>query len=319
MVKELSIKLKTENLTKIYNKTVVVDHISLHVNKGEIVCLLGPNGAGKSTMLKMLTTLLEPDEGTAFVNGFDIVKERAEVRKSISFAPQELVFYEELTALENLVFFGVMQGKQKNHLVKEAKIILGKLGLIERTDKVKNFSGGMKRRLNLAINLIMDTEILFLDEVTAGLDPHSQHTVWELLRDLKNNNKTIILTTHDMNEAETLSDRVLILDEGKIIARGTSESLKERYCNENTLEIVSDQKVNFKEFINKIDSLEFVKDIVDNKDGKLTIFFAGGIKSLVKILHAEIYSDLGEIKELNLRQSTLEDVFLILAGRRLNQ
>ncbi|MHA2095372.1 MAG: ABC transporter ATP-binding protein, partial [Candidatus Hodarchaeales archaeon] len=191
----MSIAIKTENLTKIYNKTVVVDHLNLGVNKGEIICLLGPNGAGKSTILKMLTTLLKPDEGTAFINGYDIVKEQNEVRKNISFAPQELVFYEELTALENLVFFGMMQGKQKKHLIKESKAILDKLGLLERTDKVKNFSGGMKRRLNLAINLIMDTEILFLDEVTAGLDPQSQHTVWELLRELKNSQKTIVLTT----------------------------------------------------------------------------------------------------------------------------
>ncbi len=318
-MKKLSIALKTENLTKLYDKTVVVDHINLHVNKGEIVCLLGPNGAGKSTILKMLTTLLKPDEGTAFVNGYDIVKEQAEVRECISFAPQELVFYDELTALENLVFFGIMQGKQKKNLEREAKVILDRLGLIERTDKVKNFSGGMKRRLNLAINLIMDTEVLFLDEVTAGLDPQSQHTVWELLRELKNNHQTIILTTHDMNEAETLSDRVLILDEGKIIAEGTSESLKERFCDENTLEIVSDQKMIIQELNKQIESLDFVKNIVNNNDLKISIFFAGGIKNLVKILHQEIYSDLGEIKELNLRQSTLEDVFLILARRRLNQ
>ena len=315
----LSIALKTENLTKIYNKTIVVDHLNLQVNKGEILCLLGPNGAGKSTILKMLTTLVKPDEGTAFINGYNIIKERTQVKKSISFAPQELVFYEELSALENLVFFGIMQGKQRKQLVKEANVILDKLGLIERKDKVKNFSGGMKRRLNLAINLIMDTEILFLDEVTAGLDPQSQHSVWSLLGELRNNNKTIILTTHDMNEAETLSDRVLIIDEGKIIAEGTSESLKKKFCNENTLKIVSDQKLIGQEFITKIEELEFVKNIVDNNDGSISIFFAGGIKNLVKILHQEVYSDLGEIKELNLRQSTLEDVFLILAGRRLNQ
>ena len=198
-------------------------------------------------------------------------------------------------------------------------MILDRLGLIERTDKMKNFSGGMKRRLNLAINLIMDTEILFLDEVTAGLDPQSQHSVWSLLGELRNNNKTIILTTHDMNEAETLSDRVLIIDEGKIIAEGTSESLKKKFCNENTLKIVSGQKLIGQEFITKIEELELVKNIVDNKDGSISIFFAGGIKNLVKILHQDVYSDLGEIKELNLRQSTLEDVFLILAGRRLNQ
>ena len=315
----LSIAVKTENLTKIYNKTIVVDHLNLQVNKGEILCLLGPNGAGKSTILKMLTTIVKPDEGTAYINGYNIIKERTQVKKSISFAPQELVFYEELSALENLVFFGIMQGKQRKQLFKEANVILDKLGLIERKDKVKNFSGGMKRRLNLAINLIMDTEILFLDEVTAGLDPQSQHSVWSLLGELRNNNKTIILTTHDMNEAETLSDRVLIIDEGKIIAEGTSESLKKKFCNENTLKIVSDQKLIGQEFITKIEELEFVNNIVDNNDGSISIFFAGGIKNLVKILHQEVYSDLGEIKELNLRQSTLEDVFLILAGRRLNQ
>jgi ABC-2 type transport system ATP-binding protein len=318
-VNKLSIALKTENLTKLYYKKIVVDRVTLHANEGEIICLLGPNGAGKSTILKMLTTLLKPDEGTAHIKGYDVVKERNHVRKIISYAPQELVFYEKLSALENLVFFGIMQGKQKKALVKEANDILEKLGLHERTDKARNFSGGMKRRLNLGINLIMDTEILFLDEVTAGLDPQSQHAVWDLLRNLKNNGRTIILTTHDMNEAETLSDRVLIIDEGKIIATGTPEALKRKFCNENTLEIISDQKSSIQEFIKRIVPLNFIKDIIDNNDGRISVFFAGGIKNLVEILNQEIFSDLTSIKELNLRQSTLEDVFLILAGRRLNQ
>ncbi|MHA2225790.1 MAG: ABC transporter ATP-binding protein [Candidatus Hodarchaeales archaeon] len=311
--------IRTENLTKIYDDTIVVDHLTFQVKKGEIVSLLGPNGAGKSTIIKMLTTLLKPDAGSAFINEYNILKEQKNVRKSISITPQELVFYEELTAIENLIFFGTMHDLPKKKLKEESRRILMTLGLSKRQDKVKNFSGGMKRRLNLAINLIMNTEILFLDEPTAGLDPQSQHIVWKLLQGLKKEGKTIILTTHDMHEAEILSDNVLIIDNGRIIAIGSPKALKAKFSKKNILEIVFKNHYHFHELRQKIKSLEFVQDVIDNQNNKVSVFFDGGIINLIKILDQQIIMDIIEIESMNLRQTTLEDVFLNLTGKRLQE
>jgi ABC-2 type transport system ATP-binding protein len=308
--------VRAENLTKIYNEKIVVDNLSFQVKKSEIVSLLGPNGAGKSTTIKILSTLLKPDKGNAFINGHSVLNDKIDVKKSISITPQELVFYEELNAIENLIFFGMMQGLKKERLNEESERILSRVGLSERKDKVKNFSGGMKRRLNLAINLIMDTEVLFLDEPTAGLDPQSQHVVWEIFLKLRKEGKTIILTTHDMHEAEILSDRVLIINNGRIIAEGTPNALKDKYSIQNILEIVFKDNHPFQDIKEKIDSFDFVEDLVIDPN-KVTIFFDGGIINLTKILNQQIITDVAEIENMSLRQATLEDVFLNLTGRRL--
>ena len=314
---QLSIIIETQDLTKIYDGNAVVDHLNFQVTEGELLSLLGPNGAGKSTTINMLTTILKPDDGTALIKGFDIKKNKKQIREIIGVTPQELVFYDELTARENLVFFGQMHYIPKKQLKVEAEKILEKLGLAERRDKSKNFSGGMKRRLNMAINMIMNPEILFLDEPTAGLDPQARHVVWDYIGEVKQQGRTIILTTHDMHEAEILSDRVIIIDNGKIIAVGTPDELKEKYSERNVLEIKFKDDSKIEDLKEKLKPLEFVKEILVNEDKSASIFFDGGIINFTKILNQEIVTDVKELEMMNLRQNTLEDVFLKLTGRRL--
>jgi len=311
--------IEINNLTKIYNKHVVVDHINLTVMKGEIISLLGPNGAGKSTTINILTTILKPNEGTALLNNKDVTIDSSIIKSCIGVVPQEYVFYEDLTAEENLIFFGLMHGIPKSILKKDAKTILSKLGLNNRKDKTKNFSGGMKRRLNIAIALIMKPDIYFLDEPTAGLDPQSKYVVWESIKELKNRGKTVILCTHDMHEAEVLSDRVIIMNNGSIIAEGSSNELKRKYGEIYSLEIIFKEKENIYEFENRIKSLPYLKRTFIDSNNKINLFFDGGMIEFVKIIQDSLIGDIGDIESMTFRETTLEDVFLNLTGRRLKE
>ena len=315
----IDLAIETSNLTKIYDNSIVVDHLDINVEKGELVSILGPNGAGKTTLIKILTTILKPDEGVALIDGKDILKEPLTIKSIIGTVPQEYVFYEELTSQENLVFFGTMHGFSKKELKFKADQILEKLGLGNRKDKTKNFSGGMKRRLNMAIAFVMQPDILFLDEPTAGLDPQAKHVVWDYIKELRENGKTIVLTTHDMNEAEMLSDRVLIIDNGKIIAEGTPKTLKGNYSDKNILEVVFVHKEKAHEFKKSVKILDFLKQVFIEGENKVNIYFNGGIINFIKILQEELINDVTEIESINLRQTTLEDVFLHLTGRRLRE
>lgn len=319
LVLKVSIAIKTENLTKFYSQNTVVDHLNLEVPQGKIVSLLGPNGAGKSTTFQILTTLLTPDAGTAYINGFNVLKDKSEIRKNISMVPQELVFYEELNACENLVFFGTMQGLIQDKAKERAKILLKRFNLLNRTDKTRNLSGGMKRRLNLAIGLMTNPEVIFLDEPTAGLDSQSKREVWTLLSNLKGKGITILLSTHDMNEADILSDYIFIMEKGKIIAQGSPEELKKQYSNNNILEIIFCKTQPLKVIEEKLKELKFVKEIIIKDDNQINIYFDGGIINLIKILDQEIINDIAEVELMNLRQTTLEDLFLKLTGRRLHE
>ncbi|MFX0173568.1 MAG: ABC transporter ATP-binding protein [Candidatus Hodarchaeota archaeon] len=313
----MDLAIETSNLTKMYNETVVIDHIDIFVKKGELVSILGPNGAGKTTLIKILSTILKPDKGKALIDGNDVLDNAVSVKSVIGTVPQEYVFYEELTAVENLEFFGRMHNLPKEELILEAQKILEKLGLGDRKDRTKNFSGGMKRRLNFAIALVMKPEILFLDEPTAGLDPQGKHIVWDYIKELKERGKTIILTTHDMYEAEILSDRVMIIDKGKIITEGTPEALKEEYSEKNILEVVFIKEEKVYEFKKSIESLDFLKQVLIEGEKKVNVNFNGGIINFIKILQKEVINDITELESMNLRQTTLEDVFLHLTGRRL--
>ncbi len=315
----MSVIIETKDLTKIYDGKPVVDHLNFQVKKGELLSLLGPNGAGKSTIIDMLTTILKPDGGTILIKGYDIRIDKKKVREIIGVTPQELVFYDELSARENLVFFGQMHDIPKQKLRLDAEKILEKLGLASRKDKSKNFSGGMKRRLNIAINMIMDPEILFLDEPTAGLDPEARHVVWDYIEEVKKLGRTIILTTHDMHEADHLSDRVIIIDNGRIIAEGSPEALKEMYSERNVLEIKFKDVNKLMSLKEKVEPLEFVKEVLIDEDKSASIFFNGGIINFTKILNQDIVTDVRELEMMNLRQNTLEDVFLKLTGRRLRE
>jgi len=222
--------IKVENLTKKFGDFIAVDNVSFSVNKGEIFAFLGPNGAGKTTTIKMLTTLLRPTSGVIYVSGKDPAKDQNEVRRSFGIVFQDPSLDDELTAYENMEFHGVLYGVPKE--IRKARIeqLLKFVELWDRKDKlVKNFSGGMKRRLEVARGLIHHPKILFLDEPTLGLDPQTRSHIWSYIRKLSNEEKmTVFFTTHYMEEAEKIAQKVAVIDNGKIAAKGTPSELKEQ-------------------------------------------------------------------------------------------
>jgi ABC-2 type transport system ATP-binding protein len=230
--------IETHQLTKQFNKFTAVDHVDLGVRRGEIYGFLGPNGAGKSTAIRMLCTLLSPTFGTASVNGYDIVHQANEVRKRIGLVSEKMIMYPRLTALENLMFFGSLYGIESNALRKKSEELLEIVKLTEFKDKqVGGYSSGMRQRVNVIRAILHDPDILFLDEPTTALDPQSTRFVRDLVKELKVRGHTIVLTTHMMDEADELSDRVCIIDHGKIMAVDTPQTLKERYKTNSLLDV----------------------------------------------------------------------------------
>lgn len=229
--------IEVKNLLKKYKDFTAVDNISFNVKKGEIFAFLGPNGAGKTTTIRMLTTLLDPTEGDITINGFNAHQNKSDVRKSFGIVFQDPSLDNELTAFENLEFHGIMYDVPKKRRRERIDQLLKFVGLQDRrNDFVKNFSGGMKRRLEIARGLIHHPKIIFLDEPTIGLDPQTRNHLWEYIKKLNNEEKmTVFLTTHYMEEAENIANTIAIIDVGKIIARGTPEELKKQ-TNETSLE-----------------------------------------------------------------------------------
>jgi ABC-2 type transport system ATP-binding protein len=215
-----------ENLTKKYEDKAAVDNLSLNVEKGELFGLLGPNGAGKTTTISILCGLIKPTSGSAKIYGVDIEKDTQHVKEQIGVCIQETAIYPYLSGKENLELFGNLYGMEKKAISERSKMLLVKMGLQDDAKRVTSkYSGGMKRRLSLALALMHDPEIAFLDEPTVAMDPQSRHAVWDFIKDQKTRGKTIILTTHYMEEAEELCDRVGIIDHGKLIALGTPKEL----------------------------------------------------------------------------------------------
>ncbi len=215
-----------EHLGKKYQDVIALDDLSLQVQKGELFGLLGPNGAGKTTTLNILCGLVKPTIGSASVCGYDVQKNAAKVKELIGVCTQETAIYPYLTGAENVELFGDLHAMDKATLRAKRDMLIAKLGLAEDAKRrAGKYSGGMKRRLSLATALVSDPEIAFLDEPTVAMDPQSRHAVWDFLKELKTQQKTIILTTHYMEEAEELCDRVGIIDHGKLIALGTPKAL----------------------------------------------------------------------------------------------
>jgi len=229
--------IQVKNLVKKFHELVAVDNISFSVEKGEIFSFLGPNGAGKTTTIKMLTTLLHPTSGKMLVNGFDPVHEKDSARHSFGIVFQDPALDDELTAYENMEFHAVLYDVKKQLRKTRIEHLLKFVGLWERrNEQVKVFSGGMKRRLEIARGLVHHPKILFLDEPTIGLDPQTRNFLWKYIKELnKKENMTVFLTTHYMEEAEKISDRVAVIDNGKIVAIGTPAELKKK-TNSKTLE-----------------------------------------------------------------------------------
>lgn len=230
--------IETHGLTKKFGSFPAVDQIDLTVRKGEIYGFLGPNGAGKSTTIRMLCTLLKPSSGSAKVAGFNIDSEANEVRKRIGLVSEKLIMYTRLTAEQNLMFFGKLYGIDNAELKSKVKELLDMVKLTRFKDRsVGGFSSGMRQRMNVIRALIHDPEIIFLDEPTTALDPQSTKFVRDTILDLKQGGHTIILTTHIMEEADELSDRISIIDHGKILATGTVLGLKKEYGTGSMLEV----------------------------------------------------------------------------------
>jgi ABC-2 type transport system ATP-binding protein len=228
----------TENLVKKFEDTTAIDNLNLQIQKGELFGLLGPNGAGKTTTINILCGLIKPTSGTAKVGGHDVQKEAAKVKELIGVCPQETAIYGYLTGEENVDLFGNLHTMNKTTLKTRRAMLLNKMGLTgDAKRKAEKYSGGMKRRLSLILALIHDPEIAFLDEPTVAMDPQSRHAVWDFVKELKKEDKTIILTTHYMEEAEELCDRVGIIDHGKLIAQGTPQELISRNNVKNLEEV----------------------------------------------------------------------------------
>jgi len=303
--------IQTFSLSRKFGELVAVDGIDLSIKEGELFSLLGPNGAGKTTAIKMLCCLLRPSSGTATVMGHDIHKDPMAVKQIIDVSPQETAIAEHLNAWENLSLIGGIRGSAKKEVKKKSEELLEMVGLAKRAkEQVRKFSGGMKRRLSIAMALVSDPQVLFLDEPTLGLDPQSRRGIWEHIAELKGK-KTIVLTTHYLEEADALADRIAIIDEGKIAALGTPQELKDG---------ISDMRVMVVKANNiPPDVIEGLKEIYP--EVKAT---ESGIEIRAKELSFyEIVDYLRPrgvaIQSTSLKQPTLDDVFLHLTGKELRE
>ena len=232
------VAIVVDNLTKRFEDLTAVDGLSLEVEKGELFGLLGPNGAGKTTTINVLCGILEATSGSVRVSGYDVRKETGKVKELIGVCPQDTAVFSHLTGRENVELFGNLHAMQKDKLRKNADDLLRKMGLLEDAQRrVGKYSGGMRRRINLIMALVHDPEIAFLDEPTVGMDPQSRRAVWDFIKELKKRNKTVVLTTHYMEEAEELCNRVGIIDYGKLIALGAPEQLKTKFRGKNLEEV----------------------------------------------------------------------------------
>lgn len=300
--------IKTVNLVKRFGEIAAVDGVSLEIPKGEVFGLLGPNGAGKTTLISILATLLKPTSGSASVAGCDISRQPLEVRKNIGIVFQEPSVDDLLTGRENLYLHSMLYGMPRRAIDPRIDKMLKLVNLSDRAESlVKTYSGGMRRRLEIARGLIHEPKILFLDEPTLGLDPASRRTVWGYIKELKTAQKTtIILTTHYMEEADSLADRIGIIYKGKIIELDTPGNLKKK---------VGRDLVFIKGDIDSeaIGRLPFVNS-VEKSGGEFKISISDSGRNLQDLLNAA-----GRIQEVEIRPVTLDDVFLKFAGQQLDE
>ena len=303
--------IETRDLTKYYGDFLAVDHISFEVEQGELFGFLGPNGAGKTTTIRMLTGVSTPTQGEASIMGLNIVKESVKAKSLMGIVPDISNVYTELSAWENLTFTGKLYGVSKAQREEKAEDLLKRFGLYERrADKVEEFSRGMKRRVCIAMALVNDSRLLFLDEPTAGLDVKSVRVIRKLVRDLNEEGLTVFLTTHNIEEASRMCDRIAIINRGKIAAIDTPERLKSAMKTSQAVEIT------FKEvgvrIQKRLEALPSVREVQKRGD-KLRLLTDESSKTLKEVWHFIEENDLDPIT-LNTLGPSLEDVFLRLTG-----
>lgn len=230
--------IEIENLTKRFEDVTAVDGLNLRIDRGELFGLLGPNGAGKTTVINILAGILDPTGGSAKVGGYHVRKQSKIIKELIGVCPQDTAVYDYLTGRENVELFGALHAMPRTDVKKNTEDLLERLSLFGDADRrVGKYSGGMRRRINLIMALVHDPDIAFLDEPTVAMDPQSRHAVWDFIRSLKKRGKTVILTTHYMEEAEELCDRVGIIDHGKLIALGSPEELRNQHGSKDLEEV----------------------------------------------------------------------------------
>ena len=310
--------VEAHGLTKHYGDVVALDGLDLSVPTGTVLGLLGPNGAGKTTAVSILTTLISPDAGTARVAGVDVVKEPQRVRSLIGLSGQYAAVDEHLTAMENLEMIGCLYGMRRREARKKASDLIERFRLSDSANRpLKTFSGGMRRRIDLAGALLADPPVLFLDEPTTGLDPRSRGELWEAIRERVDLGTTVVLTTQYLEEADQLANEIVVIDHGRAIARGTSQELKRRIGGEHLdvhLALLTD--------------LARVEDIIrpfaigairiEEQDALISIPVAKGVEALGSVM-AELSAQNVEILDIGLRRPTLDDVFMELTGHKTEE
>jgi ABC-2 type transport system ATP-binding protein len=304
-----------DGIRKSFGSVNALRNVSFDVDRGEVLGLLGPNGAGKTTTVNILSTLIKPDSGRAFIAGHDVVDDAAGVRRSLMLTGQHVALDDLLTGRENLLMFGRLQGLRKKVARQRAQELLEQFDLVAAGDRpVGNYSGGMKRRIDIACGLVVRPEVVFLDEPTTGLDPRSRQAIWDLVTDFKEAGIATLLTTQYLEEADLLSDRIVVIDKGTVIAEGTADQLKERtggtYC-----EIVPRQVSDLPEVVRALGPLlpdAHRPTIADGAD-RISMPAPEGPRTLMAALQR--LGDAGiELTDIALRRPSLDEVFLALTG-----
>ena len=308
--------IAVENIVKRYGTFEAVKGVSFSVNDGEIFGLLGPNGAGKSTLIRMMTTLVPITSGKAFVAGFDVAKDSDAVRRVIGVIPQALTSDPDLTLEENLSIYAKLYGVPKAQREKNIQEVLEAVDLVKWRDaQTKTLSGGMRRRLEIARGLVHNPHIFFLDEPTTGLDPVSRIAVWEMLDKLRKTRKlTMLLTTHYMEEADKLCDRIAIVDHGKLVALGTPIELKQSVPGANVVEVHFDRET--AEWKGRLEKLEGVTSVQAESAGFYRVLTSSGSATTMQLV--ELAASLNEtLTSLSVQNTSLDDVFVHYTGRQL--
>ena len=308
--------IEAKDLTKKYGDLMAVDGLNIGIKKGEVFGFLGPNGAGKTTSIKMMVGLLRPTSGKVFINGTDVQKIE---KGTIGICPQELMLWENLTCKESLDLMADMYEVPKKIRDQRVKKLLGDLFLVEKADTiVSKLSGGMKRRLNLALSVVHEPEVVVLDEPSEGLDPQSRRVLWNYIRAMRDEEgKTVILTTHIMDEADQLSDRIAIIDHGKLIRLDTPDNLKKEIGEGDVVDLkISDTSRNqelIKELTNDADVISVVE-----VNGRINIRALNAVSKLPIMMQTVERLDV-QVADISVRQNTLEDVFIDLTGTGLRE
>jgi ABC-2 type transport system ATP-binding protein len=306
--------IEAEGLVKVYGRTRALDGIDLQVGAGTILGMLGPNGAGKTTTVRVLTTLLRPDQGTARVAGFDVRTEAAQVRREIGLTGQYAALDESLTGRANLIMVGQLCRLPRKQARQRAAELLDEFDLAEAADRgVKTYSGGMRRRLDLAASLVAQPSVLFLDEPTTGLDPRSRVVTWDAVRALTATGTTVLLTTQHLDEADQLADLITVVDHGRVIAEGTSAELKAKVGGERVLLTVAPES----DLAAARDVLARIADGLPQVDPAARTVEApvvGGARRMPEIVR-ELDTAGVLLDDLGIRRPSLDDVFLTLTGR----